>query len=79
MNAEQKETARLREKYPWIVKWGRLLGSFAYYIDNQVHKAEADGAPTTAIYKREDEGWATIDDITSPESRRSMGLPPKDT
>lgn len=70
---EQREDARRRDKYPCIVRWGRELGSYAYYIDNQTAQAEADKAPATAIYKRDDGTWATAEGIAD-ESRRNRIL-----
>lgn len=61
--------------YVWIERWGRLLGSFRYYVLAQQRLAAADNAPLTAIYKRGDV-WSTIDDITNPLTRRDMGLEP---
>jgi hypothetical protein len=59
--------------YLYIRKWGRIVGSHDYYIENQVAKARRDNAPQNAIYK-EDDGWKTIEDITNSETRRELGL-----
>jgi hypothetical protein len=82
MNAEQRRIAGLRLKYPWIVKYGRMLGSYDYYIDNQVERAEATNAPVNAIHEQTAVGgertgkWATIDDVINPDARDRLGLPP---
>lgn len=65
-----------RNEYPWIVAWGRMLGSYPYYIDQQVAQARHDGAPNTAIYKDSTGTWQTTDDITSELTRHRLGLPP---
>lgn len=69
MNNEEKETQRLLDKFPAIVAWGRELLSYQYFIENQVHQAEADGAPVDAIYERSEAGgvktgkWVTVRDL----------------
>lgn len=54
--------------YPYIVAWGRMMGSFNYYIEAEVAQAAEDGAPRNAIYKRGDV-WKTFDEVTNPSSR----------
>ena len=56
------------QDYPFIRAWGKMMGSFDYYIQEQVGMARHDRAPETAIFKRED-GWATIDSVTDPHTR----------
>ena len=53
---------RLYGRFPYIVAWGERLHSLQYYIDGEVQGASDDNAPETALYKREDGSWATIDD-----------------
>lgn len=58
------------ENYPFIRWWGKICGSMQYYIDLQIERASADGAPQTATYERYDNNersgnWSTIHDITS--------------
>lgn len=61
--------------YDWIVKWGRLLGSYDHYIQSQCEMARDDGAPFNAIYKRSSSNsWATTSDIISESTRRELGL-----
>ncbi len=36
------------KKYPYIVAWGQLMGSFGYYIVNECRKAEIANAPEDA-------------------------------
>lgn len=59
--------------YVWIVAWGRMLGSFPHYIQDQCDLAAHDDAPTNAIFKRAD-GWHTTDDITNRHTRHQLGL-----
>jgi len=49
--------------YKTIVRWGKNLGSFDYYIDDQVQQASEDNAPQNATFKRQDGSWATTYDI----------------
>jgi hypothetical protein len=62
--------------YPWIVKWGRMSGSYGYYIAMKVNRARADKAPANATHQNDDGTWATTDDITSRSSRLRLGLEP---
>jgi hypothetical protein len=62
--------------YPYIRRWGQLMGSYRYYIDGQVGQARADNAPTNATHRRQDGTWATTDDITRAQTRRELGLEP---
>jgi hypothetical protein len=63
------------KSYPWIVKWGRLMGSYQYYIDGQIEAARQSDAPDNAIY-HDGERWQTTDDVTSPATRQRLGLEP---
>jgi hypothetical protein len=49
-------------KYPYIAAWGARLGSFKYYIVDQIAEATKDNAPERATYKGEDGRWHTIDE-----------------
>lgn len=62
-------TPNLALKYPYIVWWGKSLGSFDYYIEAQIKLAEQTSAPETAIYRQQDGTWATIEGITNPSTR----------
>lgn len=52
--SEKKKLAALRQKYFACVEWNRQMGGYDYYINQQVLKAEADGAPTDAIFNQHD-------------------------
>lgn len=41
-----------KNEYPCIRMYGRLMGSYQYYITAQVEQARRDGAPQTATSKR---------------------------
>jgi hypothetical protein len=51
-----------KAKYPFIRAWGYQLGSFKYYIENEIERAIEDKAPERAIYKSGNGEWRTIDD-----------------
>jgi hypothetical protein len=62
-------------EYKWIRTWGRHMGSFSYYIEDQQKLAARDGAPLDAIYKDGFGTWKTIDDILNDTTRQRLGLP----
>lgn len=51
--------------YIMIRAYGRFMGSYPYYIRDQIALAKMDRAPHNVIFKREDGTWATIEDIKS--------------
>lgn len=51
------------KKYPYVYAWGRLMGSFHYYIEQQLEAAVKDKAPENAIYKKDDGTWATTEGL----------------
>jgi len=57
---------KLRDKYKYIVLWGKYLRSYDYYIDMQVGLAEEDNAPRNAIFKDHDGQWHTFDMVVNP-------------
>lgn len=52
---------RLKSRFPYVYAWGRKMGSYGYYIEKQMLKAEEDNAPKNAIFKRDSGEWATTD------------------
>lgn len=72
-------------QYPWIVAWGRYLGSFDYFITAELERARADSAPRTAISRKHippsnpapSHEWTTADDL-APALRAKVAklLPP---
>jgi hypothetical protein len=63
MNNSQTDMS-LKVEYPYIYAWGRLMGSFNYYIERQMNDAKIDKAPSNAIYKNA-QGWVTFDKISA--------------
>jgi hypothetical protein len=61
-------------KYRHIVAWGRLLGSYSYYIADEVDRAAADNAPADAIYKNTEGKWQTYRDITNEGTKQQLDL-----
>lgn len=55
--------------YPFIERWGSMMGSFPYYITDQIAQARHDKAPPTAIYKTAGGKWRTIEEVTSDGTR----------
>lgn len=51
--------------YVYIRAWGQMLGSNQSYIDDEVGRARADGAPSNATYRRQDGTWSCFTDVTS--------------
>lgn len=56
-------------QYPYISAWGNCIGSYPYYIEDQIQKAKSEKAPITAYTRKhgaEDDDhprWSTIDEI----------------
>lgn len=63
------------DDYPWVRAYGQAMGSFPYYINDQVQLARRDRAPQNATRRNDDGTWATTDDIVNPSMRADMGLP----
>jgi hypothetical protein len=58
--------------YPFIRLWGKEMGSFPYYINDQIARATEDRAPYNAIYRRDDGVWRTVDDIEGTDRQLAM-------
>lgn len=59
-----------RACYPWVVVWGRIMGSSSSYVDEQCERAAETCAPAGAIFERVRLGkrtgeWATVERVTS--------------
>jgi hypothetical protein len=48
------------DEYKAIVRWGKLLGSFPYYIKAEQEQAAKENAPLDAIFRRDDGTWALL-------------------
>ena len=59
------------KEYRHIRAWGRMMGSFEYYIRNQQNEASDDNAPLDAVYKKGD-GWHVYSDVTNAATREAM-------
>lgn len=44
----KKGTKTMTTDYPFIRAYGRIMGSYQYYIDDEVRRAREDGAPQDA-------------------------------
>lgn len=58
--------------YKYIRAWGKMSGSFPYYISGEVEKARRDNAPDTAIYRRQDGTWAVFEDIECEKTKGAL-------
>lgn len=54
-----KEKNQLFTEYPFILLWGKKMGSFEYFIVNQILEAKDDNAPFDSIYKNYEGVWVT--------------------
>ena len=59
--------------YPAIRLWGKHLGSFQSYIEQQVKLAEKDEAPATSLYKGGD-GWITLRELENVALLRDLTI-----
>ena len=64
-----KEPNHQPSEYLHIRAWGKMMGSYEYYISNQQAQASSDNAPFNAIYHREGEGWHIAEDIKNPATK----------
>jgi hypothetical protein len=62
-----KQDNTLYEKFPYLVTWCRMMGSFDYYTQQQLEKANRLKAPYDTIYFDGDNP-VRFEDVTSPES-----------
>lgn len=63
---------RLSKRFPCIVKWGQHIGSYDYYIANQLLKAEKDNAPKTAYTHWDDAGWLDAENVVNIEVKNLL-------
>lgn len=84
MKNQTNHTNPLADKYPYIVKWCRLMGSYEYYVDQQLEWAKEFNLPKNVISIERDRSvknkfavkYSTTDDIKGNEVRLQMGLEP---
>ena len=68
----------MAQDYPYIRKWGAILGSNPEFIRDEVEHAKKTNAPSNAVYwSISDRCWRTTVDITNPNAREELGLLPK--
>lgn len=64
--------------YLYIRAWCRLMGSYAYYTEDEIARARADKAPQTAIYHKgggspnDPREWAVFEEIQNPEAKERV-------
>ncbi len=58
--------------YKYIRAWERIMGGLPCYLEMQLQKARAEGAPETAIHRRNDGTWATFEDIVAESTKREV-------
>lgn len=68
-------TNELRERYPYIVVWGRYVDHSPAMTDATLLRAAEEDAPDDAVYQGQDGRWRTADEICHPNTRRALGLP----
>ena len=56
--------------YPYIVAWGRLMGSAQYYVMDQLRLAKMEHAPATAIYRTAAGTWRCLEEDVARASTR---------
>lgn len=54
--------------YPYIRAWGKMMGSFKPYIDEQIAAAREANAPLDAVYFNGN-NWVRFTDVQSDETR----------
>jgi hypothetical protein len=57
-----------KDEYPYIVLWGRYLGSYDYYIEQEVAQAKKDNAPKNATFTDSTGRWHTFDEVKNPST-----------
>lgn len=60
------------KEYLAVRLWGRDLGSYDYYINDEQQRASVDGAPVDAIYREHGTGkWVCVSDLQPDHSFRA--------
>lgn len=61
-----EEKNRVLAKYPYIVAWGKILGSNSWFVEEQCRKADKENAPTDATHQKFDsDGWSRIGELSA--------------
>jgi len=59
------------DRFAFVRAWGFYMGSYPYYIERQVAKAQRDNAPANAVHFADDKSepggghWVTVDDVAT--------------
>lgn len=57
-----EERERLFSKYPYIVAWGKILGSNQHYIEQQCIRADEENASQESVHIK-DNKWVLISEL----------------
>ncbi len=68
-----KKRRELSCRYPYIVAYDKIMGSFQYWTDMQLLNAELIGAPGHTVSCSEIK-FETLDSITNPDFRKLLNL-----
>ena len=62
-------------KYPYIVAWGKWIGSSEYYIEGQCKTANNEGANENSVYwNSELNKWIQFDELTKVVKKQIEGM-----
>jgi hypothetical protein len=59
-------------EYKYIRAWGMIMGSFIDFIESEIYKAQCEKTPQTAICRRQDGTWATVEGIRSEDTKNRI-------
>ncbi len=69
----------VKTKYKHLVAWCKMMGSYNYYIEDQIAKAKATNAPEDAIYEKMAEDgsgptdeWARFSEVTNQDTKMKI-------
>ena len=63
---------RTPQHYKMVMFWGHSLGSYQYYIRQEMERACQENAPLDAIYRRENGEWARWCEIKNTELKNRL-------
>lgn len=58
--------------HPYVVAWCRYMGSKNYWIEDQLEKAGRESAPETAIYRKQEGGWVTLEELQNEPLQQAL-------
>lgn len=67
-----RTSLKTKTKYKHLVAWCRFMGSYQYYCDDQITRANSDDAPINSIFKK-DGRWHTYDEVSSGTTQMAIG------